>query len=109
METKNKYDPRVIWDKIIADNKKGFKSEGEYWRRMANALRKRNIRNREKVKALESKIADLESKPADIELLKTYEQFKQQDSPDFHQVNQVEKELRVRGWKLNNKKQWSWK
>ena len=76
METKNKYDPRVIWDKIIADNKKAFRGEKEYWRRMANALRKRNIRNRDKVKSLELKIAEqdiyIEQLEIKIEQLNNY-------------------------------------
>tara|TARA_R110000796_G_scaffold34456_3_gene89009 strand:+ start:348 stop:596 length:249 start_codon:yes stop_codon:yes gene_type:complete len=54
----NEYDPKKVWDKIIKKQKKAFRSEGEYWRRMANALRKRNIRNRDKVKSLELKIAE---------------------------------------------------
>ena len=52
------YDPKKVWDKIIRKQKKAFRSESEYWRRMANALRKRNIRNREKVKSLQSKVAE---------------------------------------------------
>ena len=39
-----KYDPKKVWDKIIKKQKKAFRSEGEYWRRMANALRKRKLR-----------------------------------------------------------------
>ena len=52
------YNPKKVWDKIIRKQKKVFRSESEYWRRMANALRKRNIRNREKVKSLQSKVAE---------------------------------------------------
>jgi len=52
------YDPKKVWDKIIRKQNKAFRSEGEYWRRMANALRKRNIRNREKVKSLQRKVAE---------------------------------------------------
>jgi len=52
------YDPKKVWDKIIRKQKKVFRSESEYWRRMANALRKRNIRNREKVKSLQRKVAE---------------------------------------------------
>jgi len=52
------YDPKKVWDKIIRKQKKAFRSESEYWRRMANALRKRNIRNREKVKSLQRKVAE---------------------------------------------------
>ena len=52
------YNPKKVWDKIIRKQKKAFRSESEYWRRMANALRKRNIRNREKVKSLQSKVAE---------------------------------------------------
>lgn len=52
------YDPKKVWDKIIRKQKKVFRSESEYWRRMANALRKRNIRNREKVKSLQLKVAE---------------------------------------------------
>jgi|TARA_R110000796_G_scaffold90631_4_gene194550 hypothetical protein len=56
----NEYDPRKVWDKIIRKQKKAFRSEGEYWRRMANALRKRNLANRKKVKYLELKVAEQE-------------------------------------------------
>ncbi len=52
------YDPKKVWDKIIRKQNKAFRSEGEYWRRMANALRKRNIRNRDKVKSLQRKVAE---------------------------------------------------
>ena len=52
------YNPKKVWDKIIRKQKKVFRSESEYWRRMANALRKRNIRNREKVKSLQLKVAE---------------------------------------------------
>ena len=52
------YNPKKVWDKIIRKQNKAFRSEGEYWRRMANALRKRNIRNREKVKSLQLKVAE---------------------------------------------------
>tara|TARA_R100001244_G_scaffold32_2_gene44 strand:+ start:1143 stop:1379 length:237 start_codon:yes stop_codon:yes gene_type:complete len=52
------YDPKKVWDKIIRKQKKAFRSESEYWRRMANALRKRNIRNRDKVKSLQLKVAE---------------------------------------------------
>ena len=52
------YNPKKVWDKIIRKQKKVFRSESEYWRRMANALRKRNIRNREKVKSLQRKVAE---------------------------------------------------
>ena len=107
MENKRKYDPVAIWDKIINDNKKIFRTEKEYWRRMAAALRERNYRNREKIKLLKAKIAGLESKPADIDLLKTYEKFKKQNCPDFNQVNELEEELKKRGWKINNQKQWA--
>jgi len=54
------YDPRKVWDRIIRKQKKAFRSESEYWRRMANALRKRNIRNKDKVKYLELKVAEQE-------------------------------------------------
>jgi hypothetical protein len=54
------YDPRKVWDRIIRRQKKVFRSESEYWRRMANALRKRNIRNKDKVKYLELKVAEQE-------------------------------------------------
>ena len=72
----NEYDPKKVWDKIIKKQKKAFRSEGEYWRRMANALRKRNIRNREKVKSLELKIAEqdiyIEQLEIKIEQLNNY-------------------------------------
>tara|TARA_R110002110_G_scaffold73361_4_gene194788 strand:+ start:689 stop:928 length:240 start_codon:yes stop_codon:yes gene_type:complete len=71
-----KYDPKKVWDKIIKKQKKAFRSEGEYWRRMANALRKRNIRNRDKVKSLELKIAEqdiyIEQLEIKIEQLNNY-------------------------------------
>ena len=72
----NEYDPKKVWDKIIKKQKKAFRSEGEYWRRMANALRKRNIRNREKVKFLKLKIAEqdiyIEQLEIKIEQLNNY-------------------------------------
>jgi|TARA_R110002020_G_scaffold15201_5_gene54174 hypothetical protein len=72
----NEYDPKKVWDKIIKKQKKAFRSEGEYWRRMANALRKRNIRNRDKVKSLELKIAEqdiyIEQLEIKIEQLNNY-------------------------------------
>ena len=72
----NEYDPKKVWDKIIKKQKKAFRSEGEYWRRMANALRKRNIRNRDKVKSLELKIAEqdiyIEQLEIKIEKLNNY-------------------------------------
>lgn len=72
----NEYDPKKVWDKIIKKQKKAFRSEGEYWRRMANALRKRNIRNREKVKFLKLKIAEqdiyIEQLEIKIEKLNNY-------------------------------------
>ena len=71
-----KYDPKKVWDRIIKKQKKAFRSEGEYWRRMANALRKRNIRNRDKVKSLELKIAEqdiyIEQLEIKIEQLNNY-------------------------------------
>jgi polyhydroxyalkanoate synthesis regulator phasin len=71
-----KYDPKKVWDKIIKKQKKAFRSEGEYWRRMANALRKRNIRNREKVKFLKNKVAEqeiyIEQLEREVEKLNNY-------------------------------------
>jgi|TARA_R110000803_G_scaffold41582_3_gene89311 hypothetical protein len=73
---KEKYDPKKVWDKIIKKQKKAFRSEGEYWRRMANALRKRNIRNREKVKFLKNKVAEqeiyIEQLEREVEKLNNY-------------------------------------
>ena len=70
------YDPRKVWDKIIRKQKKAFRSESEYWRRMANALRKRNIRNREKVKFLKNKVAEqeiyIEQLEREVEKLNNY-------------------------------------
>jgi hypothetical protein len=72
----NEYDPKKVWDKIIKKQKKAFRSEGEYWRRMANALRQRNSRNRDKVKSLELKIAEqdiyIEQLEIKIEQLNNY-------------------------------------
>jgi len=70
------YDPKKVWDKIIRKQKKVFRSESEYWRRMANALRKRNIRNREKVKSLQLKVAEqeiyIEQLEREVEKLNNY-------------------------------------
>jgi len=71
-----KYDPKKVWDKIIRRQKRAFRSEGEYWRRMANALRKRNVRNREKVKSLQLKVAEqeiyIEQLEREVEKLNNY-------------------------------------
>tara|TARA_R100001244_G_scaffold17061_2_gene18276 strand:+ start:1844 stop:2068 length:225 start_codon:yes stop_codon:yes gene_type:complete len=45
----------------------------------------------------------------DIDLLRLYQRLKESSTPDFLLVVDVQNELFDRGWKLDDKNEWSWK